>query len=161
MSNDEQTAQALAERERAPTSREKVEALENAIARNFPPAECPVRHYFVPGMYAREMTIPAGVLLTGAVHKTEHLSTISAGCIAVETEDGPKLIRAPFTFVSKPGAKRAGYALETTVWTTYHATSTTDLDALVEELTESTAAELLGGSKNKQLLQQQEKEKLK
>lgn len=131
--------------------REKVERLERAVE-SMPQAECPVRHYFVPGMYAREMTIPAGVVLTGAVHKTEHLSTISAGRIAVQTDDGVIEIAAPYTFVSKPGAKRAGYALETTVWTTYHATETTDLDALVEELTESTAAELLGGRDNKQLL---------
>mgnify|MGYP000328966311 CR=1 FL=1 len=133
------------------TPREKVERLE-AELQSMPQVDCPVRHYFVPGMYAREMTIPAGVVLTGAVHKTEHLSTISAGRIWVQTEDGPREICAPYTFVSKPGAKRAGYALETTVWTTYHATNTTDLAALVEELTESTAAELLGGPANTQLL---------
>ena len=134
-----------------PSVREKVERLERTIEA-MPQVACPVRHYFVPGMYAREMTIPAGVVLTGAVHKTEHLSTISAGRIMVQTDDGALEIKAPCTFVSKPGAKRAGYALETTVWTTYHATETTDLDALVEELTESTAAELLGGPMNKQLL---------
>jgi len=132
------------------TDRQKVERLEREIERA-PQVECPVRHYFVPGMYAREMTIPAGVVLTGAVHKTEHLSTISAGRIAVQTDDGVIEIAAPYTFVSKPGAKRAGYAIETTVWTTYHATDTTDLDALVEELTESKASELLGGPDNKQL----------
>lgn len=132
-------------------ARGKVQALEDQIAKH-PQVDCPVKHYFAPGLYAREMTIPAGVVLTGAVHKTEHLCTISAGLIAVDSGDGPVLIRAPYTFVSKPGVKRAGYAVETTVFTTYHATETTDLDALVEELTESTSAELLGGSCNKQLL---------
>jgi hypothetical protein len=29
-----------------------------------------VRHYFAPGLYAREMTIPKGVTVTGSVHKT-------------------------------------------------------------------------------------------
>jgi hypothetical protein len=135
--------------------RAKVEALEDEIAK-LPQVDCPVRHFFVPGMYAREMTIPAGVVLTGAVHKTEHLSTISAGRILVETGEGVVEIRAPHTFVSPAGAKRAGYALETTVWTTYHATDTTDLDALAEELTESTTAELLGGARNKQLLNQKQ-----
>jgi hypothetical protein len=142
---------------KAKTSREKVERLEKVLEQ-YPQAELPVKHYFVPGMYAREMTIPAGVILTGAVHKTEHLSTISAGRIMVETEEGMKEISAPYTFVSKPGAKRAGYALETTVWTTYHATETTDLDTLVEELTEMTAAELVGGPKNRQMLNQRNKE---
>jgi hypothetical protein len=143
----------------AVSSREKVQALEDEIAK-LPQADCPVKHYFAPGLYAREMTIPAGVVLVGAVHKTEHLCTISAGRIAIDSEDGRVVIQAPYTFVSKPGTKRAGYAIETAVWTTYHATETTDLDALVEELTESTSAELLGGSLNKQLLANRKTEEL-
>ena len=135
--------------------REKVQALEDEIAK-LPQVDCPVRHYFAPGLYAREMTIPAGVTLTGAVHRTEHLSTISAGRILVEDGTGMVEICAPYTFVSKPGAKRAGFAIEETVWTTYHPTETTDLDALAEELTESTTAELLGGARNKQLLNQKQ-----
>lgn len=142
------------------SSRQKVEALEDEIAK-FPQVECPVRHYFAPGLYAREMTIPAGVVLTGAVHKTEHLSTVSAGRIMVDNGEGAVEIAAPFTFVSKPGAKRAGFALETTVWTTYHPTDTTDLDQLAEELTESTNAELLGGPSNKQLLANKKQEQVK
>src|SRR5438128_2384056 len=125
------------------TPRERVMALEDEVAK-LPQVECPVRHYFAPGMYAREMTIPAGVVLTGAVHKTEHLSIVSAGRILVDDGTGPVEICAPYTFVSKPGAKRAGYAIEETVWTTLHPTTTTDLELLAEELTESTAAELLG-----------------
>lgn len=135
--------------------RQKVEALEDEIAK-LPQVDCPVRHYFAPGLYAREMTIPAGVTLTGAVHRTEHLSTVSKGRLLVEDGSGVVEISAPFTFVSKRGAKRAGFAIEETVWTTYHPTDTTDLDALCEELTESTSAELLGGPRNKQILIQKE-----
>lgn len=133
--------------------REQVEALERQIQK-LPQADCPVRHHFAPGMYAREMTIPAGVVLTGAVHRHEHLCTISKGRIAVSTDAGMKVLAAPCTFVSKAGAKRVGYALEETVWTTYHATDETDPDRLVEELTESTAAELMGAAENVQLLAQ-------
>ncbi|MCA8087501.1 hypothetical protein [Burkholderia cenocepacia] len=131
--------------------RARVEALESQIEK-LPQAECPVRHIFAPGIYAREMTIPAGVVLTGAVHRTEHLNIVSKGRITVSTDDGMKEVRAPFAFVSKPGTKRVGYAHEETVWTTIHATTTTDLDQLVEELTESTAQQLLGGNDNVQLL---------
>ena len=130
---------------------EKVYALEAEIAK-LPQVDCPVVNHFAPGIYAREMTIPAGVALTGAVHKTEHLNIISKGRIAVSTDDGMKEVSAPFAFVSKPGTKRVGLAIEETVWTTIHATETTDLDKLVEELTESTNAQLLGGPDNKQLL---------
>lgn len=133
-----------------PVDREKVVQLEREI-QNLPQADCPVRHYFAPGMVAREMTIPAGVVLTGAVHRHEHLCTISKGRILVSTDEGMKEIAAPYTFTSKAGAKRVGYAIEETVWTTYHATNTTDIDALIEEITDSTHAELLGGADNVQL----------
>lgn len=134
------------------SERDKVTALEREIQK-LPQVDCPVRHYFAPGMAAREMTIPAGVVLTGAVHRHEHLCTVSKGRILVSTDDGMKEIVAPATFASKAGAKRVGYAIEETVWTTYHATETTDIDRLIEEITESTRAELLGGEDNVQLRQ--------
>jgi hypothetical protein len=136
-----------------PVTREKVIALEREIQK-MPQVNCPVRHYFAPGMAAREMTIPAGVVVTGAVHRHEHLCTVSKGRIIVSTDKGMRELAAPCTIVSKPGAKRVGYAIEETVWTTYHATNTTDIDALIEEITESTAAELLGGAENVQILVQ-------
>ncbi|MCP3709725.1 SET domain-containing protein-lysine N-methyltransferase [Paraburkholderia sp. CNPSo 3274] len=133
--------------------RTKVESLEREIQR-LPQIDCPVRHYFAPGMAAREMTIPAGVVVTGAVHRHEHLCTVSKGRIIVSTDEGMKELVAPCTIVSKPGAKRVGYAVEETVWTTYHATDETDIDRLIEEITESTSAELMGGEQNVQMLAQ-------
>jgi hypothetical protein len=131
-------------------SREKVYALEREI-QQMPQAHCPIRHYFAGGIYAREMTIPAGVVLTGAVHRHEHLCTVSQGRIMVSTDEGMKELAAPCTIISKPGTKRVGYALETTVWTTYHITNETDLDKVMLEITESTNAELLGGQDNVQM----------
>jgi hypothetical protein len=133
------------------TEREKVLRLERALT-TLPQVECPVWHHFAPGLYARKMLIRKGTVLTGAVHKTEHLCIIS-GDIEVSTDDGMKRITAAHAIItSKPGAKRAGYAHEDTYWTTVHATDETDLEKLVEELTESTAQELLGGVDNKQLI---------
>lgn len=134
------------------TMREKVERLEASMI-GHEPIECPIRHIFASGIYAREMTVPAGVTLTGAVHKTCHLSILSKGRVVVATEDGVIELAAPSTLVAQPGAKRAIHALEETVWTTIHATETTDLDDLVSELTESTAAQLQGGSENRQQLE--------
>lgn len=139
-------------------TRESILALEREIQK-LPQADCPVRHYFAPGMYAREMTVPAGVVVTGAVHRHEHLCTVSKGRIAVSTDEGIREISAPCTIVSKAGTKRVGYAIEETVWTTYHATTETDLDKIMIEITESTNAELLGGEDNVQLrLNRQRKE---
>lgn len=75
------------------------------------------------GMLAQEIRIPKGTTLTGQIHKKEHLNIVVSGLIAVATEDGEALIDArygPVTLVSRPGTKRAGHALEDTVWITLH-----------------------------------------
>jgi hypothetical protein len=96
-------------------------------------------HYFCDGLYAREITIPAGTVLTGKIHSKEHINIISKGKIAVATEAGYKEIEAPATIVSMPNTKRIGYAIEDTVWTTIHANPacTEDLEQLEQELIHS------------------------
>jgi hypothetical protein len=89
---------------------------------SMPQLEIQATHHFAKGLYAREIFIPAGTLLTGKVHKCEHLNIVSKGRIQVWTEDGMKEVCAPFTLVSRPGTKRVGLAIEDTVWTTIHAT---------------------------------------
>jgi hypothetical protein len=90
------------------------------------------RHWFAPGIYARELTIPAGTWLTGKIHRGAHLNIISAGRISVLTEHGVKTLEAPCTLVSDAGIKRAGYAHTDTVWTCIHANpeDCKDLDLL-------------------------------
>jgi hypothetical protein len=133
------------------TMREKVETLEKSMY-TMEQAECPVRHYFAPGMYAREITIPKGVTLVGAIHKRENLVVLSKGKLQLVTEAGTVIIEAPHTLTCKPGAKNAAFALEDSVWTNFFATDETDVDKLVEILTYSKASELLGGKDNPQLL---------
>lgn len=118
-----------------------------------PQVECPVRHFFAPGVYAREITIPAGSALVGAVHKTENLAVLSKGRMVLATEAGPVEICAPHILTVKPGDKNSAVALEESVWTNFLAnpTNETNTDALVEIFTESKACELLGGKMNKQL----------
>jgi hypothetical protein len=85
-------------------------------------------HYFAEGLYAREITIPKGTLLTGKIHLFEHINIISKGDISVLTENGVKRIKAPATLISRPGIKRVGYAHEETVWTTIHACNEKDAE---------------------------------
>jgi len=111
-----------------------VDALEAAMRLETPVIIEPV-HHFADGLYAREITIPAGTLLTGKIHRTQHLNVISRGRISVWTAgDEVREIVAPFTFVAHPGTRRVGFAHEETVWTTIHATRETDLDRLEAEL---------------------------
>ena len=134
--------------------RQRALAIERRI-QQVPQVNCPVRHYFIPGMYAREITIPAGTAITGAVHKQQSIVVLSAGRMRLDTADGVLEIAAPFTMICNPGAKNVAEAIEQCVWTNFFATTETDIDKLVEELTESTAADLLGGAHNKQLLNTQ------
>lgn len=152
--NEAQTALAL-----EPTMREKVQRLEDSMLM-LPQVHCKVRHIFAPHMCAREMTIPAGVTTTGAVHKTEHMSVLSAGHCLLTTDDGVVEIRAPHTSVSKPGIKRALHAFEECVFTTFHPTEETDLAKVIAEISETPLEELIGGPKNRQLLQQAEQQRL-
>jgi hypothetical protein len=84
-------------------------------------AEKLTRHWFAPGIYARELFIPAGTCLTGKIHRDAQMNIISAGKISVLTEHGMKTLEAPCTLVSDAGIKRVGYAHTDTVWTCIHA----------------------------------------
>lgn len=112
------------------------DALE-AEMRTMPPVEMEPTHFFSPGVYARQIVIPPGTLLTGKIHLYDHLNIVSAGEISVWSEsEGVRRIRAPFSFVAKAGTRRVGYAHTETVWTTIHANPDDgrDLAALEQRL---------------------------
>ena len=88
---------------------------------SLPQVEIPVDHQFVNGLYARSVTIPAGVILTGAVHKDECFFMVRTGRIMITTDDEPIEASAGFMAASKAGSKRLGLALEDTTVTTFHA----------------------------------------
>jgi len=114
-------------------ARKNILALEDEM-RKHEQIELRVEHHFAPGVYARELFIPAGTLLTGKIHKTEHLNIISQGRISISNVGERTMITAPHTMISKPGTKRAGYAHEDTVWVTVHPTDETDLKVLEKML---------------------------
>ncbi len=130
--------------------RSSIYALEERML-ELPQVEMPPTHRFADGLYAREITIPKDTLLTGAIHRREHINIISKGRIAVLTEDGVRIVEAPCTLVSRPGTKRVGYALEETVWTTVHATCETDVERLEAELVTNSHNDLISDSEILQL----------
>lgn len=98
---------------------------------------CSLRHYFAPpieeygcGTYARELFMPAGIVLTGKIHRHSHITIVSQGRFILVSEDGRQEVKAPHTFVSPVGAKRAFYVLEDTVLTTIHLTKHLSEDEL-------------------------------
>ena len=118
--------------------REAILRLQDAIiseGRDVGPASCPVKHHFAPGSYGREMTLQAGMVVVGKIHKHAHINVISKGRVQVFTEQAGVLeLAAPCTFVSSPGTKRVVYVLEETVWTTVHVTDKTDLAEIEREV---------------------------
>jgi hypothetical protein len=88
------------------------------------------RHYFSHGVYAREITIPAGVMLTGEIHKFENLNILSKGEMSVLTENGMQRVSAPFSVVSPAGTKRIALTHSECIWTTIHGTFSTDIDEI-------------------------------
>ena len=111
----------------------QVERLESAM-HELPQVEIPVSHGFGPGFYARTITIPEGVTLTGKVHATEHIFMVTKGDITLITDEGVKRVQAPYQAICKPGMKRAGYAHSETVCVNIHITNETDLAKLEAEL---------------------------
>lgn len=122
-----------------------------------PQVECPVREHFAPGLYAREILIRKDTVLIGAVHRTKNMAVLSRGRLRLVTETGTTDISAYHVMTVNPGGKNAAVALEDSVWTNYFPTTETDPEKLVELLTESTRDQLLGGSRNKQLLLQRDR----
>jgi hypothetical protein len=101
----------------------------------------PVTHHFSPGVYAREMFIPAGTLVTGRIHKRTQLNILSAGELTLVTEEGCVRISAPFHVVSPPGTKRAVFAHTDCVFTTILGTDETDPEKIEAQFTAGSEAE--------------------
>lgn len=115
-----------------PTVREQVIAIEG-IMREMPQVEIEIVHHFSNGIYAREARIPAGVTLTGEIHKYPQLNILSKGRISVLTDDGMKEVEAPFTINSPAGTKRIAYTHTDCVWTTILHTFETDPNLIYDK----------------------------
>jgi hypothetical protein len=121
-----------------PITRETVLQFEEALAAHGAATDTALnaddltRHHLAPGMYCRELFIPAGACLTGKIHRTSHINIIAQGDISVLTEHGVRRFKAPCVLVSSAGIKRVGFAHADTTWITVHANPAdeTDLDQL-------------------------------
>ena len=93
-----------------------------------PQVEMPVEHHHCAGLYARTMHIPAGTVLTGAVHRHECFFVVRQGLLYVTTDNGVRKLKAGDMFVTPAGTKRAGVAMSECVVTTFHANPTGETD---------------------------------
>lgn len=89
-------------------------------------------HRFSPGLYIREMQMPAGIVVLGHKQITVHLNIFLKGRITMLNEDGTNVeMSAPIIFASNPGQKCC-YVHEDMVWLNIYPTDETDIEKLEE-----------------------------
>jgi hypothetical protein len=99
-------------------TRSKLLNLEEKI-KALPQLDMPVRHLFSGEIYARELLIPGGTILTGRMYLIDHIDMMVYGDMTVSGDDGTKRISGYNVFPSVAGKKRAGYAHSDTLWITF------------------------------------------
>ena len=110
--------------------KQRIVVIENAM-RQYEQVDIPVKHSFADGLYMRQITIPAGTILTSAIHNYGQWDVMLTGDMSIVTDDGTiARVKAPFTSASGPGMKRLGYAYEDTTWISVTATKETDIEAI-------------------------------
>jgi hypothetical protein len=96
----------------------------------------PVEHRFSGDIYAREIKIPKGTLLTGRIHKFDHFDIMLSGDVTVSTDNGEvKRLTGLNIMEGKAGKKRAGFTHEDTHWITFHAVEERNPEEMYEFLT--------------------------
>lgn len=129
----------------------QLEAFEVLLSQQ-PPVETSLTHYFSHGVYARELAMPAGAIITGKIHKLTNLNILLSGEVSVSGEDGIRRVRAPFVVVSPPGTKRVAYVHEDARWLTVHGTHETDLGVIEREFTAESERDYLEFAQRQQAL---------
>lgn len=113
---------------------DKVKMLEEEILKA-PQVDLKTTHAISGGIYARTMYVPAGTVLTGALHKKDHIN-IFVGDFTVSSKAGVSRYTGHFVVECKAGEKRAIIAHSDGVWTTLVRTDLTDIEAIEDESVE-------------------------
>ena len=122
--------------------RAAIDRLQNALIK-LPQFEPKTDHYFAAGMYLRTVWSPAGTVIVGKVHLTEHFYAVLSGRVQVTTDDGVIELDAnkdgPQIMCCPIGTKRAVAVLEDAWRMNVHRNpdNLMDIDELEKQLVES------------------------
>jgi len=83
-------------------------------------SKIPIRHFFMDGVYVREMKMYKDTVVIGAIHKHLHMCFLLKGHVTVANENGVEEHIAPCYIKSTPGIKRVLYAREDSLWYNTH-----------------------------------------
>ena len=111
----------------------------------------PIKHYFMDGVYVREMIMNPGMLVVGAIHKHRHMCFLLQGHLSVASDSGITDYIAPCIIVANPGERRVLYAHEYSVWYNTHKnpSNTEDVDRLEKDIVATSYKEYEQYIKNK------------
>ena len=98
----------------------------------------PIKHFFMDGVYVREMTMFKGSIVIGAIHKHLHMCFLLKGHLTVVSEIGVNEYIAPCFIIAEPGEKRVLYAHENSLWYNTHKNETNTKD--VKDIEKRTVA---------------------
>ncbi len=142
MSASDDTAALVLAEAAGPSLREKIDAMQAELLKQ-PQPNLELRHHFAPGLYLRELRIPAGLITVSKIHKHSCVSILAKGVRLTRVGDEIKRVEAPFIQISPAGFKRVSYTIEDSVWITVHPTNETDIKKLERDLVCDTEDEYL------------------
>lgn len=105
-----------------------------------PQVECPVEHIYEPGLYIREMKIPAGTFFLGRVHRHGHKVELISGEVIHILPDGTRRHIAEPTIVhTVPGYQMVAFIVTDVLCRSVHPnpTESRDQQALEDDYFES------------------------
>ena len=97
-----------------------------------------LNHYRIQGVYARELKLKAGTILTGKIHNFESMGILSQGRMRILTSEGAKIVEAPYVTVDKPGIKRLGVCETDCTFVSIHRTDAETIEDIEDELVSDT-----------------------
>lgn len=113
---------------------EKISNHEDSIEGEEADAINPLKHTYADGIYIREIFMPRGEIVISKIHKIAHPFFLIKGKISVLSEEGEKLLQAPYYSVTPAGTKRILYTHTNSIVVTVHRTFETDLKKIEAEI---------------------------
>lgn len=114
--------------------------------------EVPLQQVLHAGIYCRAITMPKGSVITGKLHLYDHVEIMASGKVIVTTDKGGSELLEGFNITTAYiGKKRAFYAVEETVWVTFHSVGDTGVMG-IEDVQKELVAESLVELENHYIL---------
>ena len=94
-------------------------------------------NYNIAGIWARELHIPADVLIVGAMYTKPHFLSISKGSLVIDIDGRPMVVTAPAVLPIQAWTQKAFVAIEDSTITTFIQSEAACIDDMLREVTTS------------------------